>query len=402
MVLQGTYPTDIRVEKEANALLDAGHEVSLLCRSVSSPTDTGAKPKEVVEGITVHRINDWSPFPQLLWQQINFDLRFRKPIWENALESIVTTERIDAIHVHDLPPVKSALVVGEKHDIPVIADFHEMYPAAMKHWRSSWSLERKIKQNTVLKPIWRFERLQKQCIEKLDHIITISEEAEQHYISNYDVNPSDITVVGNMVDLDSFEIESTKPVLSEFKEDFLITYVGGFGPHRGIEVAIQSLPKILESVPNARVVLVGKGTDSEYNRKLKNIAEEQGVSDRVTFTGWVDFADVPSYMKASDVCFVLHTQSDHTDVAVPHKLSQYMATGNPLVVTERPPLKRIVSDASCGIVIPYTTAAFADAIIELANDDDKRERFGRNARDAAIDRYNWSTQIDFLTDIYSF
>lgn len=400
MVLQSTYPTDIRVQKEANSLLDAGHDVTLLCRSVSSQGGEETRPaREDIDGVTVHRINDRAPLRRLIWQQLNFDLRFRKPVWEHALESIVSTEEIDVVHVHDLPAVKSTLVVAKKHDIPVIADFHEVYPAAMEQWRKGWSWKRKLMGNVLLKPLSRFKRLERQCVNEVDHIITISDEAKTYYLSDYDLTADDVTVVSNMVELENFDTESAETVLTEYQDDFLITYVGRFGPHRGLEVAIQSLPEILASIPNARLVLVGKAGTEAYDQKLRQMASELDVLDNITFTGWVDFEVVPAYMAASDVSFVLHTQSAHTDVAVPHKLSQYMAAGNPVIVTNRPPLKRIVTDASCGISIQYNSNEFANAIVEIASNYTLHEKASKNSKKYAIEKYNWSNEVHNLEQV---
>jgi len=401
MVLQSNYPPDIRVKKEADSLLNAGHDVTLLCRSVSSLGSEEEDPsKQVVDGVRVYRINDWAPYSKLIWQQLNFDIRFRKPIWENAIESIVANEEIDVFHVHDLPAVKSTLAVAEKYNIPVIADFHEIYPAAMKEWRKAWGWEKKLFNNIISKPIRRYESLEHYCINQVNHIITISDEAKQYYISKYGLAANDVTVVSNMVDLDSFDIVEHEGGLKKYEDDFVVTYVGTYGPHRGLEIAIQALPEIMESVPNVRLVIVGKAGVEQYDRKLRQMASDLKVMDRITFTGWVDICEVPSYMTASDVALVLHNQSDHTDVAVPHKLSQYMATGIPVIVTNRPSLEKIISDASCGLVISYDASEFSDAIIKLASDEQKKRRFGENARQAAIQKYNWSNQANNLIYAY--
>lgn len=400
MVLRGSFPPDIRVEKEAKALLEDGHEVSLLCRTVE-PQDTNdeLRKQETVNGINVHRIYEWKPLTRDIWQKINFDVRFRLPLWEKALDEIVSTNPIDVIHAHDLPTVKSSLAIGRDYNIPVIADFHEIYPAAIRHWRNDWSIRKKIKKNVFSKPLWRYRRLERQCVRQVDHSITISQEAKRYLINKAGGNEEHITIVENMVDLDEFDSKPVETVLNEYNTDYIFTYIGGLGSHRGLELAIKSLPNVLESQPNARFVIIG-GTGSEgYGKTLRNLAEEYSVSDRVTFCGWIDFELIPSYIDASDVCIVLHKPSEHTNVAIPHKLSQYMSRGKPVIVTDRPPLKRIIDDASCGIAIPFETEAFADAIVELA-DSELRDKYGKNARIATEEKYNWDSQASDLLAVY--
>jgi len=52
--------------------------------------------------------------------------------WERAIENFLTSFSVDVLHVHDLPLLGTALLVGKRHRTPVVADLHENYPAMLE------------------------------------------------------------------------------------------------------------------------------------------------------------------------------------------------------------------------------------------------------------------------------
>jgi len=130
MVLDGYFPPDIRVEKEARALIRAGHKIFLL-----SLGKEGMPSAEDVNGINVIRIFPSESFLGRLLNFVFFSTFFDSSIWREALVNIIKQYEIDVIHVHDLPMVKIATTVAKEFNIPIIADLHENYPEGIRAWR---------------------------------------------------------------------------------------------------------------------------------------------------------------------------------------------------------------------------------------------------------------------------
>ena len=84
MLLDGFFPSDIRVEKEARTLLKAGHEVFLLSRGKD-----GVPGEEIVEGTRVIRVKLPRKLPRRAWNYFWFRAFFVHPFWKNALEKVV-------------------------------------------------------------------------------------------------------------------------------------------------------------------------------------------------------------------------------------------------------------------------------------------------------------------------
>ena len=129
MILDTSFPPDIRVEKETRTLIRKGYEVHLLCVGKKNETET-------VGDITVHRfVVDKSSFFRRLQHSrplLNF---FHINYWKKKVLQIHREENFSVIHAHDLTTAPYALLAGKSANIPVILDMHENYPEAQKAYR---------------------------------------------------------------------------------------------------------------------------------------------------------------------------------------------------------------------------------------------------------------------------
>lgn len=396
MVLMDRYfPPDIRVEKEARALLSAGHKIILL-----SLGREGASLVEDVHGIQVIRILLPKNILSRLSRFIPFSLFFVDSFWKTIFEDIVKHYKIDMFHVHDLPIVKTAQIVAKKYGISIIADLHENYPEALKATKSYSSLYTKIFE-FLLSPS-RFSRMAKSILPQIDHIIAVIDEGKEFYSREYDIPKNKISVIMNTEDLQYYDaISIQNNLLVKWQNNFVVSYIGGFGPHRGIDTAIKATPAIIESIPHAKLILVGGKGSSSFEQSMQDLCKQLGVEEDVEFTGWVDFQQVPTYVTVSSVCLIPHLASGHTNSTIPHKLFQYMAMKKPIVTTDCIPLKRIVEETRCGVVVPSGDArAMAEAVIRIYHNPNLAYQYGENGRIAVDTKYNWKNESEKLIRLY--
>ena len=388
MILSKVFPPDIRVEKEAHTLLKAGHKLYLLCMSVADHPDN-----DVYEGIELRRreIFSKSPIFKKFYTLIH-RVTFKNYKLIPQIEKFVDENSIDALHVHDLPMVRSALIVGKKKGIPVVADLHENYPALVQI-RASVSFKAGF-----LNGLKKWKKYEKDCLKRVNHIIVVVDEAKERVLNDYDIPESKVTIVSNTEDVDFFEnLKLDRNLIDSYKNYFVITYVGGFGTHRGLDVPIKAMPLLKERIPNVKLLLVGEG----HNRaELEQLSANLGVSQDVEFTGWQPFDLMPSYISLSDICLVPHHSNPHTDSTIPHKIFQYMLMRKPVVVSTCKPLARIVDETQAGLVFESGNSDdFARVCLELL-DVDKRKQFGENGRRAVMTKYNWENTGKDLIKVY--
>ena len=405
MLLPELFPPDIRVEKEAAALSTADHSITLLCRGgPNEPTF------DRIDGIDVQRLPTDRMFAGVsgVANGARYVSTLVHPVWKRAISALHRGEPIDALHVHDLPLVKTGLSIGEELGIPVVADLHENYPEAarqiqrMRGWSEISRNPTDLLQRVFLSP-WRLKRAERHGVRRADRVITVCEEARAHYLRDCGADPSKVKIVANTVDRDAFTVEtaSNAPLDLPFslEESFVVSYVGNFTQHRGLDTLIEGFAHLAETTENAQLLLVGKGNEG-YVAGLKALARALGVRDRVHFTGWVDFSDVPRYVAASDVCAVPHASTPHTETTVPHKLFQAMAMAVPVVVSDVAPLSRIVRRTGSGLVAPAGDGEAMATVLSELTDGDRARKLGTNGRKAVEREFNWERDGARLRALY--
>jgi glycosyltransferase involved in cell wall biosynthesis len=394
MLLENPFPTDIRVQKEADALINAGHDVILLC-----PLREGEKRRDFFQDIQIIRFNgqyptDFLKRKFLLGYQA---LTFRNLMWQEAIMDTVKQNHVDAIHVHDLFLVATAIVVKKKTGIPLIADLHENYP---EHLRIRFNPDNLSWQDKLLVGADRWAKYEPKMLEKVDHIIVVVEEAKQRLMS-LGSTPDKVSVISNTEDYKYWKSSKVnESVVKKYKDSFVLSYIGGFGPHRGLDTAVKAMCKTLAGVPYVKLLLVGAG--GWYGEYLKRLAQDEGVLEHVEFIPWIPIEEVRSYIEATDIGLVPHNSNLQTEATVPHKLFQYMLFGKPVVVSNCRPLKRIVSDTSSGLIFEAGNSdQFAERIIELYHSPPLLKECRENAKTAASrGKYSWDYHARILSNIY--
>jgi len=393
MSLAGQYfPPDIRVEKEARTLLQAGHQVFLLCENRKDGLS-----EETVDGIKVLRIKTSPPgFWRRLWNASC--CRIYSPLWRKSLARIVEQEKIEALHIHDLPMVKTGLSVALGFGIPLVADMHENYPIYVQVSRNNRNLRNRLL-ITIVDPVWVWKLLERHCLKRADRVIAVSDESREHFVQDCGVPSDKVTVVMNAEDPEDFcSIPIKDSIVKKYQSCFTISYIGGFSHHRGIQTAIAAMPEIVQEIPNARLLLVGSGT---YENALRPLAQEKEVAQAVEFTGHQPFSLVPSYVAASQVCLIPYIFSAQTDASSPHKLFQYMAMGKPVIVSSMKSLGRVISETGAGLVYTAGDAdSLAEAVIKLHRNSELAHGMGEAGRKAVREKYNWSAEGRKLVNIY--
>lgn len=393
MLLERRFPPDIRVENEAATLLEAGHEVHLLCREdARAAIDLPAS----LERLIVHTIRNRSdlsgwrrhtPNVSLLWF---YDVRWARRIRELAIE----VGPFDVIHVHDLPLVKTALVAGKKMGAHVVADMHENYPMVLPFYRGGKSIS---PLRRFLVDPHRWEKYERTCVPLCSATIAVTDRMKARLVS-IGVDAERIRVVENLVDTERFLSYPLDLALQEeLRDRYVIAYVGGFLSNRGLDTTLRAMPKVISHIPEALLMLVGDGA---ARSDLEELSSELGLEAHIRFEGWVEFDRIPAYLAASDVCILPLIRSVQTDAALSHKLFQYMLMGKPVVASACVEMSRVIQEAGCGLLFPPgDSEALGDSLISL-KDPELRNRLGERGREAVLNRYNWSHSAARLLQVY--
>jgi hypothetical protein len=232
------FPPDIRVEKEARALRNAGYNITILCASKDQ------RPLvDEWEGIRVIRM----PPRSRIFSAINWffrSLTFHDLPLGKHLPAVLQENNIDLLHVHDLLMLGTTLSEANKSGIPVIADFHENYPAALRYYLTGRPITNPIKW-LLYKPS-RWQAYEKRSALQAVHILVVVDEAKDRLVAE-GLPGERITVIENTVDVEKLlSIPLDNDLMRRYEGEFVISYIGGYGgSHRGLDTVIEALPQIL-------------------------------------------------------------------------------------------------------------------------------------------------------------
>jgi glycosyltransferase involved in cell wall biosynthesis len=167
------------------------------------------------------------------------------------------------------------------------------------------------------------------------------------------------------IDLSHFEDTGANDVRASLgisATDKVLLYMGTFFEFSGLDLLIDELEPQFDEHPDLKLVLVGGG---ELDARLRAVVKTRRREDRVIFTGVVPYASLPGYLASADVAVNPFRSELVTNVALPHKVLQYMAAGVATVSTDLDGLRGVLGDTS-GVTLVKEQRQVAQIATRLA------------------------------------
>ncbi|MFD0686887.1 glycosyltransferase family 4 protein [Actinomadura fibrosa] len=172
----------------------------------------------------------------------------------------------------------------------------------------------------------------------------------------------------------------------------VVVCVSRLVPRKGQDALIHAWPRVLESVPDAALLLVGGGP---YRADLERLAESRGVERSVVFTGSVPWEELPAHYDAGDV-FAMPCRTRRRGLDVEGLGIVYLeasATGLPVVAGDSGGAPDAVLDGETGLVVPgRSVPRLAAALTGLLGDPDRARRMGERGRAWVEREWRWDVQ----------
>lgn len=240
---------------------------------------------------------------------------------------------------------------------------------------------------------------EKRIADSVDAVVVSTSEEKEDLHRLYQTPQRRIQVIPAGVDLDLFRPLGKRKSREDLgiHEKNMILYVGRVEPLKGIEILIKALP-MLESSSDTRLMIVGGSSekDSELER-LKGLATQLGIDDRVTFTGPLKQTELPTYYSAADA-FVLPSYYESFGLVA----LEAMACGTPVVVSRVGGLKTFIRDGYTGYLIPWRCPEpFAQRLDMLLANPALRDAMGDAAANTA-QQMGWGRVADRMQDFYAY
>lgn len=162
-----------------------------------------------------------------------------------------------------------------------------------------------------------------------DGIFCISQYLMEFYKSRK-VKDYKLLLVPSTVDNERFNIKGDSPLPYNY-----IAYCGSLTITKdGVNILIDSFSQIAEAKPDIHLVLIGKGDSEDEETAIRKQTEQLNLSDRVHFLGQLSRTDVPVYLTSAKILALARPTSIIADAGFPSKLTEYLSTGKPVVVTK--------------------------------------------------------------------
>ncbi|MGW7824011.1 glycosyltransferase family 4 protein [Streptomyces puniciscabiei] len=176
----------------------------------------------------------------------------------------------------------------------------------------------------------------------------------------------------------------------------VVVCVSRLVPRKGQDTLIRAMPRILAAEPDTVLLIVGGGP---YERDLRRLAAETGLSGSVRFTGSVPWSELPAHYGAGDV-FAMPCRTRRGGLDVEGLGIVYLeasATGLPVVAGDSGGAPDAVLDGETGWVVKGgDPTAAADRIVALLADPELRRRMGERGRQWVEERWRWDLLAETL------
>ncbi len=381
MVLEGDFPPDDRVYKEAQSLIKSGFFVAIACY-----TFTGKPCFEVINNITIYR----KTIPKLIYKASVAALKapFYFNWWKNYLNTILSNDTYQIIHVHDLPLAQVGVYFKKKYDLKLVVDLHENWPA---------HLSKATHTNTILGKLLSSEKqwrnYEKTILQTPDKVVCVVEEMQQRIVA-LGIPETKTVVLPNTINPFEFDL----PPAKEKSNDFVLFFAGGLNIERGLQYLIPAISKLTSKIPNIKLKIVGTGS---YLTHLQNLVANYKSEHQVAFLGWKPLKEVMELTKQSDITLIPHLKWEQTDCSSPNKLFQCMYAGVPLIVSNCNSVARIVLETNSGVSYSYDNIdELAEKIYVLYQSPELRAEMAINGKAAVLDKYNWENTSKAFIEAY--
>jgi len=223
-----------------------------------------------------------------------------------------------------------------------------------------------------------------------ERIIPVSEGLKNLIVANYPVKAGKIIPVANGTNPESFRpMSKTEAIVKTGLVNTLtVGFIGSCYHYHGVQHLIQAAPLVLEKMPQVRFVVAGDGAQLE---EWQALSRNLNVSEAFTFTGKVPFNMASYYINSYDVC-VSPWDTEFFDKisGSPMKLFDYFACGKAVVSSAIETVMEIADKYQCIEVTDIRNSSkFAQVLIELLQDESRRNELGQKARAVILNYFTW-------------
>jgi glycosyltransferase involved in cell wall biosynthesis len=380
MIVFSYYPADPRVRREAEAMIDAGCEVDVICLR-----DKGQTTRDTVNGVRVFRL----PPQRCRGGKIRY-------IWEYLL--FITLSLLKAgllhmsrfyriVHVHNMPDVLvcSALIpriLGAK----LILDLHDPMPEV---FMAKYGMD-------ASHPVIRTLRfLEKWSIRVSSMVLTPNIAFRKLFISR-GCPPGKIHIIMNSPQESIFQASDQSGVKKKNNSDaFVVMYHGTIVERNGLGVAVEAVGRLRDKIPNLLLEVYGSG---DYVEQFQRRVAELKLENRVNYHGQVPAETIAAAILTADIGLIPNLPSIHWDHAMPTRLFEYLCMGKPAIAPNTKGIHDYFDDDQLNYFEPGDAASLEEVLLKVHADPLRREEVRQKGAEV-YRRHRWELERQRLVEL---
>lgn len=385
----------------AKGLAQQGHEVLVIC-----PSFNGRQHREKRDGVTTFylrsirfpfypdQINEVPAGKEFLGMSLP-RLAYRHGLWITvdpypAMKKALNKFRPDVIHNQTAEMIAfAARRYAKKYDVPMVSTGHA-YPDNIT---SQLKILKPIK-----KPLDAILRTYMASFLKHSEYATMPTEMAIDDLVPKKRKSFNVTVepLSNGVDLSKFgPKKAPAKIYRKYhlpKDKPIALYVGRVDSEKSLSNVVSAFATVLDKVPDARLVIVGDGTD---RRRLVDLAQALGIEKEVIFPGRIMPPDVMEVYRTAQL-FVTASETETQGIV----LIEAAATGLPLVAVDAGAVRELCQNRKNGILCrPGDVNKLARAMINLFTDEELRKKYGEYSLEIAK-QHDLNRTLQRFVEIY--
>ena len=375
-------PFDRRVWLESNALTAAGYDVTVIC-----PKGKGDPEREVIDGVTLLKYRPYAPGGGALGFVLEYAYSFL------ATARLVFRARrqgtFDVLQACNPPDIfwPIARWLRRRDGSRFVFDHHDLCPEL---YDSRFPDRSALPRRGLL-------ALEKATFRTADHVVSTNASYAEIAMRRGGKATSDVTVVRTGPDGQRLQRKAPVPELRRGRRH-LVAYIGVMGPQDGVDLAVRAAAHVVHDLGREDVAFTFMGSGDSYD-ELAALRDELRMQDYLELPGRVPDETVLDVLSTAEVGLSPDPKNPLNDLSTMNKTMEYMAFELPVVAFDLKETRVSAGEAACYIK-SGDVPAYAKAIVELLDNQEKRESMGRLGRLRISEELGWPHQREAYVGVY--